>query len=124
MQVSVQVRAVAFGPDFTEMVRCTLAWLILVPDAELPAPACTLPHAATTAAQATAARVDRTRVAVRSRLMFMPVGRGRGPAGSGPIAKPGSAAEKPGTLGSAPWITPAQARPARPATSRIPTWNP
>src|ERR1700751_503890 len=88
MQVSVQVRAVACGPDFTEMVRCTLAWLTLVPGTELPAPACTLPHAATTAAQAVAARVDRAQVAVRSRLMFMPVGRGPGPAGSAPLQNP------------------------------------
>src|SRR5215470_8728370 len=116
MQVSVQVRAVAFGPDFTEMVRCTLAWLILVPGAELPAPACTLPHAATTAAQATAARVDRTSVAARSRLVFMPVGRESGPAGSAGFAKPGPAAGNRLRLSSAPWITPAQTCPVTPAT--------
>src|ERR1700751_2943801 len=47
-----------------------------------------------------------------------------GPGWFRPAAKPGSAAEKPGTLGSASWITPAQARSAQPATGRIPTWSP
>ena len=81
-QRNVQVCALAFGPAFTEMTRSTLA--LWAPLAAPPAGACTLPHAATTAAQEAASRMDRALTAIRSGFIFMPLGRTPAPAGSRP----------------------------------------